>query len=225
MDNRDKVVTLGSFIRACFIQAATSSWKRADLYSVLVGLVLGAVAYFIPAIEGRVTRLLLIVPLVSLASVTLFRLFLSPFLVYRNRDTEARGAENELRTMIKTQKETIRQKEEAIRTLSEKNRNGAGRSNNYDKLNKALAMFKETGQIALRYIRSVGTLKFGGMYSPTLPSGLTPEKALWVYRHCATEGLLTCTPNLGKTEETFSVPQQLDKIYDEVLFPAEGGTI
>jgi hypothetical protein len=92
----------------------------------------------------------------------------------------------------------------------------------YDKLQAALTLLKDPALIALRYIRSVGTLTFGGMYSPTLPSGLTPDTALWVYRHCASEGLLNCTPNLGRTQETFSVPPKMDKIFDEVLFQEKG---
>lgn len=113
----------------------------------------------------------------------------------------------------------IKEREETIRTLREKPKRSAAEQHDYDKLKKALGMFKETGLIALRYIRSVGSITFGGAYSPTLPSGLTPEKALWVYRHCASEGLLNCTANFGKTQEIFAVLPKMDKIFNDVLFP------
>lgn len=40
---------------------------------------------------------LLVIPVASLASVTVVRLFMSPFLVYKNRDAEARRAEEALK--------------------------------------------------------------------------------------------------------------------------------
>jgi hypothetical protein len=211
--DEQKDITFLSFAWFCLIQAVTGSWERADSFSILVGLVLGAIAYFIPAVEAKVTRLLLIVPLTSLASVTLFRLSLSPFLVYRKRDTDARDTEAILR-------KTLAQREEEIRTLTEKPKRSAAEQHNYDKLKKALETLREDGLVALRYITNVRSITFGGPYSPTLPSGLTHDKALWVYRHCASEGLLNCTPNLGKTQVVFTVPDKMDKIFDEVLFPS-----
>jgi hypothetical protein len=177
------------------------------------------VAYFIPTVEGKVSRFLLVAPLITLGSVILLRFFLSPFLLYRRRDAAARTVEDELGSVVATLEETIRQQNETIRTLRDKPKRSAAEQHDYDSLAKALEMFKEPGVIALRHIRSVGTIAFGGAYSPTLPSGLTPEKALWVYRHCATEGLLNCTPNLEKTQEVFAVPAKMDKIFDDVLFP------
>ena len=76
----------------------------------------------------------------------------------------------------------------------------------------------DAGLLALRYIRTARTITFGGPYAPILTNGLTVDKALWVYRHCTSQGLLTCKASLGMTEETFSVPQKLDKVFDDVLF-------
>jgi hypothetical protein len=124
-----------------------------------------------------------------------------------------------LNTIIAEQRHEIANRDEKIRLLTEKAKRTPAEQHDYDKLKKALEMFKQTGHVALRYIRSVGTVTFGQPYPPTLPSDLTPDKALWVYRHCATEGLLNSSPNTGRTQETFSVPPKLEKIYDEVLFP------
>ena len=81
-----------------------------------------------------------------------------------------------------------------------------------------LEIYKETGITALRHIRNVGTLTFGGAGATTLPAGLTVDKALWVYRGCATEALLIQTSSLGMSRETFSVPENLRKSFDDVLY-------
>jgi hypothetical protein len=116
----------------------------------------------------------------------------------------------------------INERNQAIATLSAKPQRTRAEQHDYDKLKKVLETLKEPAITALRHIRSVGTMTFGGPYSPTLPSGLTLEKALWVYRHCATEGLLTYSSSLGMTQEVFSVLPKMDKIFDEVLFEEPG---
>jgi hypothetical protein len=34
---------------------------------------------------------------------------------------------------------------------------------------------------------------------------------------------LSCTPNLGRTQEVFTVPPTMDKVFDEALFTGENG--
>jgi hypothetical protein len=195
MDNQDGAITLRSFICACFIQATRGSWERADLYSVVVGLVLGTVAYFIPATEGTLTHFLLIVPLVSLASVTLFRFFLSPFLVYRNRDAIARKAENELRTVIASHEETIQQRDQTIQVLNAKPKRSAPDQYNYD---RAKAFLDKQGArrakfvAALQQLYTHGDLTYSVMgitMNTTWPKGMDRNEAIPIYDACVTEGL------------------------------------
>lgn len=194
--------------------AITHAWSVAEIVGFALVLLVPLVPFLFPKMqESSLAPLAWQIPLGVLAAVGFVRLLCAPYWIYRDRHHSATDRESALLADLSRRNETI--------TALTKPKHTPAEQHDYDKLKKALEMFKETGLIALRHIRGIGTLKFGGMYSPTLPSGLTPDKALWVYHHCATEGLLTCTPNLGRTEETFSVPQKLDKILDEVLFPDE----
>lgn len=124
-----------------------------------------------------------------------------------------------LERIIEEQRREIASRDNKIKALSEKPKRTPAEQHDYDKLKSALDLFKDVGRIALGYIRGVGSVTFDSTYGPTLPTGLTLDKALWVYRHCATEGLLYLAPNVGRTMETFSIPPKLEKIYDEVLYP------
>jgi len=90
-------MTSRAFIRLCLKECIRLSWETSDYIAGVVGLVLGGVAYLVPAWEEKLVHSLLIVPLASLATVSLVRLLLSPFLVYKKRDAEARAAEEALR--------------------------------------------------------------------------------------------------------------------------------
>ncbi|HTC46179.1 MAG TPA: hypothetical protein VK722_02590 [Candidatus Aquilonibacter sp.] len=90
----------------------------------------------------------------------------------------------------------------------------------YDKARDAIKLLGEKSVIALRYLRGQEsiTFDFGGCTGGSLPSGLTAQNALWVYRHCASEGILSCKKSLGNHEETYTVPSRMTKILDAVLF-------
>ena len=131
MNGQQAKIRFRSFVWLCLKQAVKGSWEKADSISVLVGLILGAIAYFLPAVEENVTRLLLIVPLTSLASVTVARLFLSPFLVYRSKEAEAHVIEDGLRRVISEHEEAIRKRDDAIRVLNEKPKRTAAEQHHY----------------------------------------------------------------------------------------------
>jgi hypothetical protein len=83
-------------------------------------------------------------------------------------------------------------------------------------------MFKGEGLIALRHIRAQRTLAFGApgsSYIPALPSGLSMDRALWIYRHCASEGILNGANK--NNVEILTVPERMDEILDEALFVEE----
>ena len=83
-------ISVGSFTRLCLKETFKTTLEKTDAITGVVGLAGGAIAYCIPSWETWLTHGLLIVPLAALATVTLFRLIASPFLVYRRRDLEAR---------------------------------------------------------------------------------------------------------------------------------------
>lgn len=90
----------------------------------------------------------------------------------------------------------------------------------FNKAKNALLLLKEPGVIALRYLRSQGsiTFSFAGYTSASLPAGLTPQTALSIYRACASEGILSSKKNRGNTEETFTILPSMEKVLNELLF-------
>jgi len=130
--------------------------------------------------------------------------------VPKKLDDDRATREHELLTNVAELKRTIQKEtEKAKRTPAEQH--------DYDTAKKALLLLKEKGLIALRHIRKHGSLTFG-TYNPVLPPGLNANDTLWVYNHCASEGLLTCNEKLGSGEKTFAVSPRMTKILDEVLY-------
>jgi hypothetical protein len=107
--------------------------------------------------------------------------------------------------------------ENKVTELTRKSKRSAAEQADYDTVKNALLLLKETGMTALRHIRRHGSLTFGS-YNPTLPPGLDANKTLWVFQHCASEGILRCDSNLGNTERTYSVTPTMTRALDEALY-------
>jgi len=132
-------------------------------------------------------------------------------------DIERDARETALLGDISDLNQMVKEREDTIRALSERPKRTAAVQHDYDTAKKALQLVGEKGRVAMRHIRSHGSLTFG-TYSPVLPPGLNLNDTLWVYRHCASEGLLTCKSNLGNSEQTFAVAPKMEKVLDELLF-------
>ncbi len=186
-------------------------WARDNIVWGVIVLIVPPVAAFFRDPKAHLDWALIKNSLVFYAFALVLYVLAYLLFIPKRLDTEREAREQVLATTVAAREQTIQERDDAIRTIREKPKRSAAEQHDYDKLKKALGMFKETGLIALRFIRSVGSLTFGSAHSPTLPPGLTPDKALWVYRHCASEGLLNCTPNLGKTQELFTVLPKMDR--------------
>jgi hypothetical protein len=138
----------------------------------------------------------------------------------RRLDADRESRERLLITTIADRDHTIREREEVNRALVENPKRSPAEQHDYETAKKALELLKDKGVTALRYIRSQGTLTFRSVgYTATpLPPGLSTQEALWVYRHCASEGILNCKRNLGNVEETFAVAPHMEKVLNELLF-------
>jgi hypothetical protein len=141
--------------------------------------------------------------------------------VPKKLDIERGAREAALIEGISDHKQTIKERDETIRSLSEPKRTPA-EQHAYDTLTKALEVTKETGLTALRHLKYHEKLAFG-TYNPELPPGLTREQTLWVYNHCLSVGVVNRSANLGYTEYTYSLSPNpaMTKALDELLF-AEG---
>jgi hypothetical protein len=208
-----------SFARLCLDEALRTSTEKADWIVLIAGALLGPFGLLVPRWETRVTHLLLVAPLSALSSVLVFRLLVSPLLVYRKRDFDARSTEAALSETIAEREGLIRQRDDTIRTLTERPKRTPAEQHDYETAKECLRILGKTAVGALRYLRNQGTLtfNFGGCTTP-LPAELKVHSALWVYNHCVSEGVVTCKTNLGNTEKTFAVSPKMQSALDELLF-------
>jgi hypothetical protein len=207
-------VTLRGFSWLCLKEAAHLSWDKSDYISGVAGFVLAAIAFFVPVWEERLTHSLLIVPLVAFAVVMIVRLFLSPFLVYRNRDIEARINEEQLSKQISDRDQTIR-------TLTEKPRRTAAEQHHYDIAKKALQKLSPDTVSALRHLKTQGKLTFG-TFPPSLPSGISVSRLVDIYLECSREGLVATHDDSQKGERTFTIAPTMNSVLDELLYEEKG---
>jgi hypothetical protein len=89
-------IGIKSFVWLCITTAWESSWEKADTGATIAGITIPIIVHFVPAWEHALNSIFWEIPVACLASIVVTRLVLSPFLVYRKRDTEAREAERKL---------------------------------------------------------------------------------------------------------------------------------
>lgn len=191
--------------------AISHAWSIAEIVGFALVLLIPIVPLIFPKMqESSLAPLAWKIPLGVLAIIGFVRLISAPYWIYRDRHQTAQERENVLMADLSTRNETIT-------ALSTRPKRSPAEQNDYDTAKKALRLLKEKGVIAMRHIRKYGSLTFG-TYSPVLPPGLNLNDTLWVYNHCASEGILTQKDNLGNSERTFAVSPKMEKILDELLY-------
>lgn len=208
--NEYKVINFRVFVGLCLKTAVPKAIEKADVIVFCITAMVGGIVFFVPSTERELTHWGYMIPVIAIVSVTLFRLFMSPFWVYRERDLEAQNNEAALRL-------AINERNEALENITRKPPKTAAEQHDYDTAKAALELTKEKGKIALRYLRSQGSLLFG-TYNPSLPSGLTAQDALWVYNHCVSVGVVTQGGNARMGERTYSISPKMEKALDELLY-------
>lgn len=88
-----KGITFRAFLSLWVKEAWKTSWEKSDTATVIAGIVIGVIVHYIPRWERAMTSIFWEIPIAALVSVVMMRLLLSPFLVYRQRDKEAKLAE------------------------------------------------------------------------------------------------------------------------------------
>lgn len=123
--------------------------------------------------------------------------------------------------VITMRDQAIKQRDEIINSLSAPKRTRA-EQDDYDTVKRALKLVGTSGIAAVRHLRRQGSLSFnhGGCGGP-LPPGQSMEQALWAYRHCASEGVLSQEANFGNTGSTFSIKPHMEKVLAEALYEDE----
>lgn len=210
------------YYRTCLLRIWHETWRWGKGQVLVILLAIATLAWQLRAgllrrTDWRPSVIATIGPYVAYGIIFLLYQFLRvPALLYCERDTLATTAENALRN-------EVAEREKRIHLLTPKRPPAEQRD--CEKVKQALVVLKRTGLIALRHIRDHRSLTIGAPGSPYapafLPAGLSQQEALFVYRHCANEGILKRDTNLGNTLETFTVPDHMSKILDEVLFATE----
>jgi hypothetical protein len=128
-------------------------------------------------------------------------------------DAEREGVEALLRT-------TLVEREQTITKLTTNPPRSPAEQHHYDVAQRTLQRFGPKAEMALRFLKSQGSVNFG-TYNPSfLPPGLNGHDALWAYNACAGEGVVTCRDNYPRMgERTFEVAPTMSKALDELLYP------
>ena len=221
---QEEPIKILAFARLCLNEALRTSADKADWMVLIFGAIVGPIALLVPQWETSVTLLLFIAPISALASVIIFRVFLSPLLVYRKLEAVSRDTESHLREAITTHEQTINERDQEIHALLDKSKRTPAEQHDYDTAKECLRILGQTGIDALRFLRKRGTLSFNssGGCTAELPAELKLQNALWAYRHCASEGVVVCNSNLGATASTYSISPKMETILEELLFQDKG---
>ena len=216
-DQEIQGVKFRSFVSLCFKEASRGSVERTDWLVLVGGGVLGLLAFLIPAWERTVTKALLLLPLSAFASVGVFRLLLSPYLVYRTRDLQVRIQNKELTGQI-----TERNRE--IASLTHKEERTPAEQYNYETAKKCLARFGGKAAIALRHLKTCGSITVTGpgmgnsTMSTFLPPNITLAELNWALGACAGEGVVVYREPLGGAQRIYEIAKNMDKALAELLY-------
>lgn len=199
-------------------------WARDNIVWGLIVLIVPPLAALLHNPRFNVDWVLIRNTLLLYAVVLAFYLVVKMAFTAKNLDNDRSLGEQVLEAAIFERDRTIQEHEDEIKVLKQKPKRTPAEQHDYDKIKKVLTMFRES-KIALSHIRGQRKLSFGNFGSshvPNLPVSLTSDRALLVYRHCASEGILHCDRNLGNSMETFTIPDHMSKVLDEALFSDEG---
>jgi hypothetical protein len=160
-------------------------------------------------------------------------LYLFAFMVYvlahlartpKKLDLERDARETALLGGISERNETIKERDETIRSLTTPRWSAAEE----EYRNAAQKLIQQLGQntvTALRHLVRHGSVTFrgpGSTSSPQLPTGMNASEAYGIYSACAGQNLVTYDEKHGSGERTFFVPQSMIKVLNELLYEDNG---
>jgi hypothetical protein len=151
-------------------------------------------------------------PYLAYAALFLFYQFVrSQELLYAELQMASRDAEESLRAVIV-------ERDNALRTFSEKQRRTPAEQYHYDTAKKTIEQLGPSCVIALRHLKTHGRLAFG-TYGPELPTGIRRDDLLRIYNACLQAGLVTNWDNASQGERMFEIAPTMNAVLDELLYP------
>jgi hypothetical protein len=229
-DQEVQGIKLRSFASLCFMEAFKTSIEKTDWIVLAVGGVLGLLAFLIPSWERTMTKAILLLPLSAFASVGIFRIFLSPLLVYRSREVAAHTTEESLRKVIAVHEQTIGKQNEAIRAHAEKRKRTPAEQHHYEKAKQCLERFGSKAVLALRHLKTCGSITVsspgmsGSTSYPTAPEGITLAEMNWVLGACSGYGVVVIQESRGGNERTYEIAKPMDSALNDLLYTENATT-
>lgn len=199
--------------------ALTASFSWADGIGFAVGILIPLLHKLLPSMkESTLTPLAWEIPLAIFCAVGAVRIIIAPYLIYRDRHLLAKRQELSLSQDIASQSNALKERDEKIRAISEKPQRTPAEQHDYETVLKALTVVRKKGIDALRHLRRQGQITFDHSSCTAPLAGYTNADLLYVYRHCAVEGVLHKNTTFGNSEETFTIPANMEKPLAEALF-------
>lgn len=100
MNGIEPKILFSGFLRLCIKETLRTTWEKSDLAATIAGVVLPVIVHFVPAWEHAVNNIVWEIPIACLVSIGAMRLLISPFLVYRTRDLEARKLASKVESLM-----------------------------------------------------------------------------------------------------------------------------
>lgn len=185
-------------------------WARDNIGWGALFLVVPPAVIFFRDPHVHIDWTLIVVTLRLYGLALLFYVSAQLFRMAKKLDEDRVNGEASLRTEIAARDAMIQE----LKVALEKPRYSVAEQHDYEIAKKALRTLGSKGLIALRHIRRCGSLTFNN-YDPVLPPGLNRNETLWVFNHCASEGVLTCH---GTYEKTYAIAPIMEKVLDKLLY-------
>jgi hypothetical protein len=158
---------------------------------------------------------------VTKSTIWLYLIFLSAYILVHLCRTPAKlDADRDVNE--KSLSAALAERDETILRLSAKPQRTPAEQHYYDVAKKTLQQFGPKAAIALRHLKTHGSLTFGTYNPQFLPPGLTASEAIWAYNACAGEGVVTCRENPRMGERTFQIAPPMNQVLDELLYEGAG---
>jgi hypothetical protein len=93
-------ISLRAFLWLCIKKAWDSAWDKADAVTTGIGIAIGIIVHYVPRWEAAMNGLYWEIPVAALASISVYRLAMSPFWLYREKEVEARELRKQLEKPI-----------------------------------------------------------------------------------------------------------------------------
>jgi hypothetical protein len=107
-------VRFRDFLVLCLKEAIRTTWDKGDKGATVAGIIIPAIVHFVPSWEHAMGNIAWEIPVACVASIVGVRLLLSPFLIYRKRDEEAKRAVARLEAELQQERNLGQQPDVAL---------------------------------------------------------------------------------------------------------------